>query len=273
MPTVNSRYAGGRDRGMTLVELLVASSIMALAVAAIASLGSAAQSSAAYGNAHGSAVEQGRMITSRIARTVEEATVNDKFPGFIVISNTVDGERYPDALVVWHPDGAAADPDGWPRKDELVIYTPHPIFVNTLVELTMPDNAATVPEISDTAAWQTLLLSAQLGASSKQTVLTRQLRVCTTNGAVIPVGYNPQRRGAVRFESRLRPSEKELASYTAAELDWEQMTWPQNIHSSETGLRQAWLSFEIQIMPEGVAGAEAVPFFGSASLYYDIKRP
>ena len=77
--------AAGRARGMTLIELLLASSIMVLAVAAIASLGSAAQSAAAYGDAHGSVVEQGRMITSRIARTVEEATANENFPGFIVI--------------------------------------------------------------------------------------------------------------------------------------------------------------------------------------------
>jgi prepilin-type N-terminal cleavage/methylation domain-containing protein len=261
----------GRARGMTLVELLLASSIMALAVAAIASLGSAAQSAAAYGGAHGSVVEQGRMISGRIARTVEEATFNENFPGFIVISSTVDGGRYPDALAVWRggcdPNDSGGDPR-LPLKEELVIYTPHPIFVNTLVELTMPGNAASVPAISDTAAWQTLLLTAQLGASSKQIVLTRQLRVCTTNGEVLPVGYNQRRRGAVRFESRLRPSEAELDT-----LDWDEMAWPQSIHSAETGLRQAWLRFELQLMPEGTVGAEAVPFFGSASLYYDMKRP
>ena len=87
----DARFACGRRRGMSLVELLIASSIMALTVAAIASLGSASQSAADYGISHGGVVEQGRMITNRIARSVEEAMSNENFPGFVVISTLVDG--------------------------------------------------------------------------------------------------------------------------------------------------------------------------------------
>ncbi|MEA1950891.1 MAG: prepilin-type N-terminal cleavage/methylation domain-containing protein, partial [Planctomycetota bacterium] len=82
-------------RGMTLVELLLASSIMVLAVAAIASLGNATQTGANYSNGHNEIVEQARMIAARIKRTVEGATTSDEFPGFIVIGATVDGHRFP----------------------------------------------------------------------------------------------------------------------------------------------------------------------------------
>ena len=259
--------------GMTLMELLLASSIMAMTVAAVASLGSATQSAASYSNGHNEVVEQARMISARIRRTVEEATASDEFPGFIVISTTVDGNQYPDALVVWHPDGAAVDPNGLPRVDELVIYAPHPAFPNTLVEITMPGYTQVVPAVTDTTAWQTGLLTAQLGTNGKQVVLTRQLRICTTTGEVLPDVYSPKRRGAIRFESRLRPSEDEWTKLLDGNLDWNHMAWVQDIHSAETGLRQAWLRFEMQLLPKDVVGEVPVPFYGSAALYYEMKRP
>lgn len=255
------------------MELLIASSIMAMTVAAMASLGSATQSAAGYANGHNEVVEQARMIAARIKRTVEEATASDEFPGFVVISTTVDGVQYPDALVVWHPDGAAADPDGLPRFGELVIYAPHPAFPNTLVEISMPGVTQAVPAVSDTTAWQTELLTAQLGTVAKQIVLTRQLRICTTGNETLPAGYSPKRRGAIRFESRLRPSQEEWALLEDGSLDWDLMAWVQDIHSAETGLRQAWLRFELQLSPNDVVGEVPVPFFGSATLYYDMKRP
>ena len=257
---------------MTLVELLLASSIMAMAVVAMASLGSVTQSAASYTNGHNGVVEQARMIAARIKRTVEGATASDEFPGFIVIAATVDGQRFPDSLVVWHPEGDAVDPDGLPRANELVIYTPHPAFPNTLVEITLPGDSQIMPAISDTASWRSELLSAQLGADSKQVVLSRQLRVCTTTGEAFN-GYTPKRRGAIRFEGRLRPSAEEVDFYKAATLDWDAMTWAQGIRSAETGLRQAWVRFELQLVPEDVVGGESVPFFGSAALYHEMKRP
>ncbi len=258
---------------MSLVELLLASAIMAMAVVAMASLGSAAQSAASYSNGHNEVVEQARMIAARIERTVEGATASDEFPGFIVIAATVDGRRFPDALVVWRPEGDAVDAHGLPRADELVIYSPHPIFPNTLVEITLPADNRVMPAVSDTASWRAELLSAQLNPGSKQAVLSRQLRVCTTTGETLPDGFSPNRRGAIRFESRLRPSAEEWAFYEAATLNWDEMAWAQGIHSGETGLRQAWLRFEFQLVAEDVAGGESVPFFGSAALYYQMKRP
>ena len=267
------RLAPNIHRGMTLVELMVASSIMVLVVAAVASLGNATQSAASYSNGQNEVVEQARMIAARIKRTVEGATASDEFPGFIVIATTVDGQRFPDSLVIWRPEGDAVDPDGLPRANELIIYTPHPLFPNTLVEITLPGNTQIVPDVSDTASWQSQLLSAQLSPSSKQVVLTRQLRVCPTTGEMLPGGYTPKLRGAIRFESRLRPAEEERTYYEAGTLNWDEMAWPQDIHSSETGLRQAWLRFEFQLEPDDVVGGESVPFFGSAALYYQMKRP
>ncbi len=258
---------------MTLMELLIASSIMAMAVVAITSLGSATQSAASYSNGHNEVVEQARMIAARIKRTVEGATASDEFPGFIVIATTLAGQRFPDSLIVWRPEGDAVAPDGLPRANELVIYTPHPLFPNTLVEITLPGDVQIVPDVSDKASWKSQLLSAQLSPSSKQVVLTRQMRVCTTTEENIPGGSNPNRRGVIRFESRLRPSAEEWTFYEAATLNWDEMAWVQDIHSAETGLRQAWLRFEFQLIPDDVVGGESVPFFGSAALYHEMKRP
>ena len=259
-------------QGMTLIELMLACSIMAMAAVAIASLGTAAESAAAYENAHGEIAQQARMIAARISRAVETSVGNENFPGFIVISTMVDGELYPDALVVWNPDTDAANPDAMPLKKELVVFMPHPVHPNTLVELTMPHDSGAVPAIGDTSAWQNLLHSAQTGAAGVKTVLTRQLRVRTTDGGPLSQTYDPQQRGAVRFESRQSPSDDQLEAYKDGNLDWDQLTWPQNIYSSETGLRQSWVRFEIQLVPDNLPEAIAVPFFGSGAAYYDIER-
>ena len=258
---------------MTLMELMIASSIMVMAVLAVASLADATQSAASYANGHNEVVAQARMIAARIKRTVEGATTSGEFPGFIVISTEVDGEWFPDALVVWHPDGDAVDPEGLPRANELIIYSPHPIFCNTLVEITLPSNTNIVPDVSDTTSWQSELITAQLSTNSKRVVLTRQLRICTTTNETLPTTYTPKRRGGIRFESRLRPSAEEWTLLKDGSLDWDDMAWVQDIHSKETGLRQAWLRFEMQLLPDDVVGGESVPFFGSAAVYYEIRRP
>ena len=100
------------------------------------------------------ATQHARVALDRITRTIYGATANEQFPGCIVVAETINGWRYPDTLVIWRPNGAAANPNGLPRYCELVIYCPHPNNPNQLVEITAPTDTRTVPAVTDTSSWQ-----------------------------------------------------------------------------------------------------------------------
>ena len=82
-------------------------------------------------------------------------------------------------------------------------------------------------------------------------------------------------RGAVRFEVLLRPSDSQWNDDT---ISWEKLPWVQGIYGSQTGLRQAWVRIELQLMTGEPPAAGAVdrraviPCFGSAALYYTMHE-
>ena len=85
-------------------------------------------------------------------------------------------------------------------------------------------------------------------------------------------------RGALRFESRLRPSAADWSDYQADNVAWDDLPWVQGICGSQTGLRQAWVRIEMQLVPgqasatHDPSGLRAIPFFGSAAVYYELER-
>lgn len=272
-----SRHCGAlRQRprkGLTLVELLIALTILVLTVGALGGLAKAVQQSAVYGDGHRIANQHGRVILERIGRMVQEAHANEQFPGCLVVSETIGSWRFPDTLIVWHPDGQPADPEGLPRFDELVIYTPSDRGPNQLLEIEVQVDSRTVPAPEDTNAWLSELESIRKSADHRRVTLSGLMRVCT-----VAESNTPQRRAAVRFVRRLRPSEDEWTEFRAGSRDWDDLIWSQGIHGAETGLRQTWVRTELQLMPgeealaNDPAGQQAVPFFGSATLYYELPR-
>ena len=259
--------------GLTMIELLIAISIMVIVVGTLGELTRAVHTGSEYGAGYGEATQHARVIIERISRMVSEATASEQFPGFIVVSEQSGGWDFPDALVVWHPSGTAVDPDGLPRYNELVIYTVDGTSHNQLLEVTIPSNSATVPDATDDATWQSLVAQLKADAAGQRVVLTELVRTCPV-GATAPGA----RRGAVRFQSRLRPSAAEWTDYQDGNVNWEDLSWVQGIYGSKTGLRQAWVRMEIQLMPgqaaiERNAGSqEAIPFLGSAAIYYPLHR-
>lgn len=258
---------------MTLLELLAAMSIMVLVVGAIGVLAKGIQDSFHYTEGHSAATQHARVTLERISRTVSEATANEQFPGAIVVVSRSGSYRFPDALVVWHPDGDPADPDGLPRFNELVVYCPQWDMPNRLLELTLPGDTRTVPAAADQAAWAAAIEAAGKSNSSNTVVLTDLVRTSSITD-VSPSSL----RAAVRFETRLRPSQSEWSDYAAGTLGWDELAWVQGIYGSQTGLRQLWVRIELQLMPgeESIAanptGEQAVPFLGSAALYYGLHR-
>ncbi len=269
---------------------MIASSIMAIMVAALAGVAMAVRQSWDYSHAHGDANLHAQVALARIARAVSEATTTENLPGVAVAVYQVGTEQFPDTLVVWNPAGAPQNATGPPLVRECVFYCPDPVDPRRLVEITAPADNSTISLTSDitSPAGLAQVDAIKAAPTSQKVLLTPRLRV-------VRVTSDPSSaRGCVRFVRRLRPSAAEWASYKAGTLTWANLSWPQTIYGSTTGLRQAWVRSEIQLVPgrdlssadpdapvtapdadELIRGSErdlAVPFFGSASVYYDMPK-
>jgi Tfp pilus assembly protein PilW len=263
-------------RAMTLLELMLAMTIMLMVVGALGGLTRTVQQSFEYSEGYGVATQHARVVLDRMSQNICQATANEAFPGCIVVAETVNAYRYPDTLVIWRPSGSPANPTGLPLYNELVIYCPSPSDPSQFVEMTAPSDTRTVPVLSDLPAWQSSLATLKRAATTKTVVLTTLLRTCSTAASG---GDASTMRGAARFETRLRPSETDWANYKAGSATWRNLPWVQGIYGTQAGLRQVWVRMELQLKP-GVDWIEsnsavnsAVPFFGSAALYYNLPHP
>ncbi len=260
--------------GLTLIELLIAMSIMAMVVGTLGGLAHGVRTAFEYTEGYGVATQHARVVLDRIARRVEGAKANAHFPGFLVVPEIEGTWEFPETLVIWRPNGAPANPNGLPRYNELVIYTPNLNSPGQLMEMTVPLDDRTVPPTDELSRWRSELKTIREGSGFESTVLTHLLRVC-----LAPEGNrNAPWRGAVRFQSRLLPSEQDWSLYTTGDVAWQELPWAQGIHGSQTGLRQASLQIELQLTPGDLAfatsaGSQApAVFFGAATLYYQLER-
>jgi hypothetical protein len=258
---------------MTLVELLIASSMLLLLAGVIGGLASAVQTSSSYSQGHADAAQHARVALERITREVGQATAVGDYPGFAVIYEDIGGSRYPDTLLVWRPaSGTPANPNGPPLISELVIYSPHPQQPEQLLEIRAPQDTRPIPldESLNQSPWPETITAVKKDAQSQRVVLTNLLRVSATSS-----GSNLQ-RAAVRFHHELRPTTAELAAYRAGTRAWKDLAWPQGLYSSQTGIRQAWVRIEIQLLPSGddltaALNQQAIAFLGSAAVYYQLR--
>ncbi len=269
----NGHPATSPRRGLSLAELLISMSIMTIIAGTLGTLAMAIQMSSKYTRSHGAVVQHARVALDRIERTVREATATEQYPGLVVITETVGTWKFPDVLVVWHPSGAPVNPDGPPLFSELVIFCPDVDNPNRLLEITVPTDNRPVPPMSDSAAWSSAVAAIRQSDDAQQVELTDLLHVAAVSDANGPAS----RRGAVRFEAELHPTENELGEFRAAALAWEDIAWPQSIYGSEFGLRQAWCRIELLLAPPAddssiSANAQPIPFFGSAALYYELQK-
>lgn len=261
---------------MTLLELMIAMTIMAMVVAAIGGLARTVQQGFEYSEGYGVATQHARVILDRIAQNVSRATANEQFPGCIVVAESVNAYRYPDTLVIWRPSGSPANPTGLPLYCELVIYCPNPTSPNQFVDMTAPTDTGVVPAVDNQAAWQSAMTALKRSPTTKIVVLSNLLRSCSTSASG---GGSSTMRGAARFETRLRPSSTDWANYKTGVVTWMNLPWVQGIYGSQAGLRQVSVRMELQFVPgvewtaSNSAAAQAVPFFGSAALYYNLPHP
>ena len=78
-------------RGLTLVELMMVTAVMAILATTLAALATTVQVANQQQMGRGLAIQHGRVAIERIERAIQGATANEQFPGFIVISETIDG--------------------------------------------------------------------------------------------------------------------------------------------------------------------------------------
>lgn len=266
----------GRRRGLTLAELMMVSAVMAILASTLAALATTVQVASQQQMGSGLALQHGQVAIQRIERAIQEATTSELFPGFIVVSESVAGSTFPDTLAVWKPTGAPAAPDGLPRVNELVVFTPMYQDPTRLIELRNSSDTSEVPALSDNAAWQSVISmmkkSAISGFDSTAPVLTDLMRAATATDAA---GNSSGRRGCIRFEQMLRPSAAEWQAYQRGSTSWDRLPWVQGIYGASSGQRQSLCRIELQLRPGDIDSHDkqiAIPFFGSAAIYYRLER-
>jgi len=252
-----------------MTELLAASVVMALIAGSLTTLSMAVHGANGYCVGQATAAQHGRVVLQRIEKAVLSAYANEQFPGCVVFSHAVGAYDFPDTLVVWQPSGAPANPTGRPRVSELVVFCPNPQNPAQLLELRMPGNTTTVPALSNTASWTSLLNTIRTNATSR-VELTNRLRTASTN---LSGSTTTNLRGVVRFNVLMAPSESQWALYRAGKISWNSLDWPLGMYGSQTGVRTIVCQTELQLQTGDGEGTHAsLPFFGSASITAELQR-
>jgi Tfp pilus assembly protein PilV len=261
-------------RGLTLAELLVATTIMLMIATAIATLAATVQSTNTFCQGYTVSAQHARVALSRIERTMESATANEQFPGCIVVTEQAGGQELPSTLVIWNPAGAPANPTGLPLISEIVVYSPNPARPNELLEIRLPTETATVPAATDVSNWRSLADHVKSSTSAVKVVLTTRLRTAPLTGSYEDSLTPADLRGVVRFRRLMAPTDQDWSKYRAGNKNWQDLNWPLDSYRSTSGTRAVACQTEIQMAPGTMASAAttAIPFYGSASITYELPR-
>jgi len=261
-----TRRSACNRHAFTLAEMMIASVVIAMIVGAMGMMALSVRTNQSISQHAGMAQQHARVVLNRMRYNISSCTANASFPGFVVFSEQIGSYTYPDTLVVWRPSSTAVDPNGLPRWNEVIIYAPDPDSPDNFYEITLPSNPATVPALTDLSTWQTNLLDARRGINSTRQLMTDLLHFATPASSSI-------KHGAVRFDAQLRPSAAEWNAYLANTLPWANMNWVQDVYSPDNGLRQNWCRIELQLRGGDNSKDSALPFVGSATVYFQVKRP
>lgn len=252
----------------------MASAIMAIIAGTMLGLANGVQQSWQYTQQAGTETQHARVVLERINRLVSEALSTPSVTGVAVMYEDVGAWRFYDTLVIWHPSGAPQNPTGPPLVKECVVISPDPNDPTQLVEIIDPADNRDI-NVSNSAINQPTLRAVinevKVSPTSQKTVLTDLLRapeVDQANG----------RRGAFHAASTMQPTDTEISEYSAGNIAWNALSWPQDVFGSKTGLRRFWLRIELQLMPSRdealneLGANKATGFFGSAAHGYRIDR-
>ena len=271
---MSGRRKLARRSGLTLAELLVASSIMLLIATAVATLASAVHSTNDYCRGYTVSGQHARVALSRIERAVLQAVKSESFPGFIVVTEQAGSQELPSTLVVWNPSGIAANPSGLPLISEIVVFSSDPSRPNKLMEIRSPNETSSVPAATDVNGWRTLVNRLLTSTTTTKVMLTDRLRTSPLTGNYSESLSPSDLRGNIRFRRVMAPSESEWSQYRAGTRTWQNIAWPLDSYRSTSGTRAVACQTELQLVPGSMssAGVTAIPFYGSAFITYELAR-
>ncbi len=261
-------------RGLTLVEMLLAISILGITAGALTGLALSVQQGTTYSQDYSTATQHARVALERISRTVRQAYAAGAYPGAVVVYDVVGAWQFPDTLVVWHPNGAPAHAGGPPLLSEVVIYCPDPANPNRLLEVTVPGNSSPIPLNAaslNTAGWRAQIKGFASGGGANQVLLTDLVRPAQLDANTL--------RAAVRFAADMHPTDSEWTACQVQPGLWSSLGWPQGLGGAQTGLRQVAIRVELQLLPASLTGQtdpqaqQTVPFLCSAALSYVLAHP
>jgi hypothetical protein len=79
-------------------------------------------------------------------------------------------------------------------------------------------------------------------------------------------------RGAIRFQQLMAPSASQWSQYRGGQCTWHNLDWPLGLYGTQTGTRTVSLLVELQIRGGTDAEPNPLPFFGSTSLNYALRK-
>ncbi len=254
-------------RGLSLAELLVASAVMGIICLSFGTLAMSVQMANEYSQEKNLIGQHARVIIQRIERAMQGAHATESFPGMLPITYYYASYDFPQAIAVWSPEGdALAD---YPRVDELVIFAVDPNDPSQLLEVRNRFDTRTAPDLNSETEWRTLVTD--LIDSSDSDII--EISDIVRAGKAGSNYYS-----TLRFQTRIVPSDAEIAAARAGSVDWEDLNWATSIYSSKAGIRQTWCHFEWQLVPSsnvaehGSLREQAVPFFGSSAILYQVTK-
>jgi hypothetical protein len=261
-------------RGLTLAELLVATTIMLLIATAMAMLAMTVHSANDHCRGQLDCAQHARIALERIERAVETAIANEQFPACLVVTEQAGSEELPQTLVVWSPLAPTSPGTRLPYVSEIVVFSPNPAAPGTLLEIRSPSDGATVPAATNMSAWRTLTDQMKTSETTDKIALTDRLRTAPLSGSWSSSLSASQLRGVVRFRCLMAPSASEWAEYRAGTRTWANVSWPLDSYRSTSGTRTVACQTELQLVAGNMAAATstAIPFFGSTSLSYELPR-
>jgi hypothetical protein len=269
---VERRY---KRRGLTLAELLIASTIMLLIAGAVGTLASTVKATNEYCQGYTLSAQHARVALSRIERAVIGAFANEQFPGCLVVPEQAGSQSLPHTLVIWYPaTGTVVNAAGLPLISEIVVYGFDPAHPNNLIEVRSPTEMTAVPAASDSSGWKSLTDRLKSSTTVTKTVLTDRLRTAPLTGDYSDTLSPSDLRGAVRFRRLMAPSDSEWSQYKGGTKSWQSLSWPLDSYRTTSGTRAVACQTELQIAPGSMssAAATAIPFYGSASIQYELAR-
>src|SRR5262245_37332296 len=138
-----ARRGRGKDRrGLTLAELLVATTIMLMIATAVATLAASVHSTNDFCKGYIVSSQHARVALSRIERAIQTSISSEyrpeddltlQFPGVLVVTEQAGSQELPSTLVVWRPGTLDQPPlppanrRGLPLIREIIVFAPNPV--------------------------------------------------------------------------------------------------------------------------------------------------